>query len=112
VPKFCATGGQLENVEFEIVNADGDVDAKIHNDDQECQFHMLTIKSGLSNADESIRYTFEHGRCKVPSIRVPEFEGTFCFEASHSQYTELCLTAKVIFFFSFNKILSVMNYNW
>ncbi|RHN76722.1 hypothetical protein MtrunA17_Chr1g0146991 [Medicago truncatula] len=95
VPDFCATGGQLENIEFEIVNADGDVDMKIHNDDQECQFHMLTIKSGLSNADESIRYTFKHGRCTVPSIRVPEIEGSFCFEASYSQYTELCLIRKV-----------------
>ncbi|CAK8570173.1 unnamed protein product [Lathyrus sativus] len=89
VPDFCAVGGQLENIEFEIVNIDGEVDTKIHHDDQDCQFHMLTIKSDFFNAEESIRYTFKHGRCTIPSIRVPEIEGTFSFEASHSQYTRL-----------------------
>ncbi|KAI5394106.1 structural maintenance of chromosomes flexible hinge domain-containing protein GMI1 isoform X3 [Lathyrus oleraceus] len=89
VPDFCAVGGQLENIEFEIVNIDGEVDTKIHHDDQDCQFHMLTIRSDFFNAEESIRYTFKHGRCTIPSISVPEIEGTFSFEASHSQYTML-----------------------
>jgi len=99
VPDFCAAGGQLENVKFEIVNIDGDVDTKIHHDNQDYQFHMLTIKSDLINAEESIRYLFKQGCCTVPFIRVPEIEGTFCFEVSHSQYTELCLAVKVIYFF-------------
>lgn len=99
MPDFCAVGGQLENIEFEIVNIDGEVDTKIHHDDQDCQFHMLTIKSDFFNAEESIRYTFKHGRCTIPSISVPEIEGTFSFEASHSQYTMLRQDVEVIFFF-------------
>ncbi|GAU21116.1 hypothetical protein TSUD_10330, partial [Trifolium subterraneum] len=54
VPAVCAAGSQLENVEFEIVNIDGEVDTKIHQDDQYGQFHMLTIKSDLLNAENSI----------------------------------------------------------
>jgi hypothetical protein len=105
VPDFLAAGSQLENVEFEIVNINGEVDTKIHQDDQYGQFHMLTIKSDLLNAENSMRYTFKHGRCTIPYIRVPEIEGTFCFEASHSKYTELCLAVKVIFYFLiFNKV--------
>ncbi|XP_045808734.1 structural maintenance of chromosomes flexible hinge domain-containing protein GMI1 isoform X2 [Trifolium pratense] len=95
VPGCCAAGSQLENVEFEIVNIDGEVDTKIHQDDQYGQFHMLTIKSDLLNAENSMRYTFKHGRCTIPYIRVPDIEGTFCFEASHSKYTDLCLAVKV-----------------
>ncbi|XP_004498513.1 structural maintenance of chromosomes flexible hinge domain-containing protein GMI1 [Cicer arietinum] len=95
VPAICAAGCELENIEFEIVNIGGEVDAKFHHNDQDCQFHMLTIKSDLFNAEESIRYTFKHGRCTIPSIHVPDIEGTFCFEASHSQFTELCLAVKV-----------------
>ncbi|KAK2453121.1 En/Spm transposon [Trifolium repens] len=95
VPDFLAAGSQLENVEFEIVNINGEVDTKIHQDDQYGQFHMLTIKSDLLNAENSMRYTFKHGRCTIPYIRVPEIEGTFCFEASHSKYTELSLAVKV-----------------
>ncbi|PNX78427.1 gamma-irradiation and mitomycin c induced protein, partial [Trifolium pratense] len=56
---------------------------------------MLTIKSDLLNAENSMRYTFKHGRCTIPYIRVPDIEGTFCFEASHSKYTDLCLAVKV-----------------
>ncbi|CAI8605727.1 unnamed protein product [Vicia faba] len=95
VPDFCAAGGQLENIEFEIVNIDGEVDTKIHHDDQNCQFHMLTIKSDFFSAEESIRYTFKHGRCTIPSICVPEIEGTFSFEACHTQYSRLCQDVEV-----------------
>jgi hypothetical protein len=113
VPDFLAAGSQLENVEFEIVNINGEVDTKIHQDDQYGQFHMLTIKSDLLNAENSMRYTFKHGRCTIPYIRVPEIEGTFCFEASHSKYTELSLAVKVIFYFlSLTKFGQVMNHNW
>lgn len=99
VPDFCAAGGQLENIEFEVINIDGEVDTKIHHDDQHCQFHMLTIKSDFFSTEESIRYTFKHGRCTIPSINIPEIEGTFSFEASHTQYTGLCLGVEVIFIY-------------
>lgn len=99
VPDSCAAGGHLENIDFEIVKPDGDVDTKIHHSDQDHQFHMLTIKSDFFSTEELIRYTFKHGRCTIPSIRVPVIIGTFCFEACHSQYTELCLTVKVISLF-------------
>ncbi|XP_058724701.1 structural maintenance of chromosomes flexible hinge domain-containing protein GMI1 isoform X2 [Vicia villosa] len=95
VPDICAAGGQLENIEFEVINIDGEVDTKIHHDDQHCQFHMLTIKSDFFSAEESIRYTFKHGRCTIPSINVPEIEGTFSFEASHTQYAGLCRDVEV-----------------
>lgn len=96
MPEFCYAGGHLENIDFEIVNPDEDVvDMKFHHNDKDGQYHMLTIKSDLFNAEQSIRYTFKHGRCTVPSIHIPVDDGTFCFEAAHSQYVELCLTAEV-----------------
>lgn len=100
VPDFCAAGGHLENIDFEIVNPDGEVDRKIHHSDKDGQFHMLTIKSDFLNAEESVRYTFMHGRCTVPLIRIPVNDGIFCFEAAHSQYSELCLIVQVISFMS------------
>ncbi|XP_027332090.1 structural maintenance of chromosomes flexible hinge domain-containing protein GMI1 [Abrus precatorius] len=95
VPDFCAAGGHLENINFEIVNPDGDVDIMFHHNDKDGQYHMLTIKSDLFSAQESIRYTFKHGRCTIPSIPIPISDGSFCFEAAHSQYTGLSLIVKV-----------------
>ncbi|XP_020206099.1 structural maintenance of chromosomes flexible hinge domain-containing protein GMI1 isoform X2 [Cajanus cajan] len=96
VPEFCVAGGHLESIDFEIVNPDDDVvDTKFHHNDQDGQYHMLTIKSDLFNADESIRYTFKHGRCTVPSIYIPVDDGTFCFDVAHSQYMELSLSVEV-----------------
>ncbi|KAK7272945.1 hypothetical protein RIF29_13990 [Crotalaria pallida] len=95
VPDFCTVGGQLENIIFEVVDDVGDVDTTIHHDDKDGQIHMLTIKSDSFNADESIRYTFQHGCCTIPSIPIPLNEGTFCFEAAHSRHRELHLIVKV-----------------
>ncbi|KAK7293085.1 hypothetical protein RJT34_15946 [Clitoria ternatea] len=95
VPDFCVAGGHLENIEFEIVNSDGDIDTKFHHNENEGQFHLLTIKSDFFNTEDFIRYTLKHGRCTIPSIPIPANGGTFCFEAAHSQYTELCLAVEI-----------------
>jgi hypothetical protein len=85
----------LENVVFEIVNSTGDIDEAIHNEKKYGQFHTLTIKSEFSNTEDSIQYIFKHGRCTVPAIPLPQREGIFCFEASHSCHPELHLSVKV-----------------
>lgn len=105
VPDFCIAGGQLENIDFEIVDPDGVVDENIHHSDKDGQSHLLTIKSGSFLAEESIPYTFKHGRCTVPSIVVPLYEDTFFFEAAHSQYPELNLVVKV------GTIMSSLNFD-
>ncbi|KAF7830720.1 structural maintenance of chromosomes flexible hinge domain-containing protein GMI1 [Senna tora] len=95
VPDFCTAGGQLENIDFEIVDPDGDVDKNIHHNDKDGQSHLLTIRSGSFVEEESIRYTFKHGRCTIPAIPVPPSEEIFCFEAAHSQYPELNLIVEI-----------------
>ncbi|KAM4068715.1 hypothetical protein ACB094_12G034100 [Castanea mollissima] len=95
VPEFCTAGTELENIIFEIVNSEGDVDETIHDEDKYGQSHTLTIKSESFNTEESIRYTFKHGRCTVPAIPLPQKNGMFCFEASHSRHPELNLSIQV-----------------
>ncbi|KAF3955646.1 hypothetical protein CMV_019148 [Castanea mollissima] len=95
VPEFCTAGTDLENIIFEIVNSEGDVDETIHDEDKYGQSHTLTIKSESFNTEESIRYTFKHGRCIVPAIPLPQKNGMFCFEASHSRHPELNLSIQV-----------------
>ncbi|KAK9994804.1 hypothetical protein SO802_024507 [Lithocarpus litseifolius] len=95
VPEFCTAGTELENIIFEIVNPEGDVDETIHDEDKYGQSHTLTIKSESFNTEESIRYTFKHGRCTVPAIPLPQKNGMFCFEASHSRHPELNLSIQV-----------------
>ncbi|XP_030933131.1 structural maintenance of chromosomes flexible hinge domain-containing protein GMI1 [Quercus lobata] len=95
VPEFCTAGTELENIIFEIVNSEGDVDETIHDEDKYGQSHTLTIKSESFNTEESIRYTFKHGRCTVPAIPLPQKNGMFCFEASHSRHPELNLSVQV-----------------
>ncbi|KAM5557603.1 structural maintenance of chromosomes flexible hinge domain-containing protein GMI1 [Rosa sericea] len=95
VPDVCMAGTQMENMVFEIVNSDGVVDDTIHHDEKSGQLHMLTIKAGSSFMEESLRYTFKHGRCTVPAIFVPEVEESFNFVAAHSSHPELHLNVKV-----------------
>ncbi|KAK7850486.1 structural maintenance of chromosomes flexible hinge domain-containing protein gmi1 [Quercus suber] len=95
VPEFCTAGTELENIIFEIVNSEGDVDETIHDEDKYGQSHTLTIKSESLNTEDSIRYTFKHGRCTVPAIPLPQKNGMFCFEASHSRHPELNLSIQV-----------------
>lgn len=87
-------GTQMENLIFEIVNSVGVVDDTIHHEEKSGQLHMLTIKAG-SFMEESLRYTFKHGRCTVPAIFVPKVEGSFYFVAAHSSHPELHLNVKV-----------------
>lgn len=88
-------GTQLENMVFEVVNSKGVVDDTIHNEENNGQSHMLTIKAELVNMDETIRYTFKHGRCTVPSIPLPQRGGVFSFQAGHSRHPELSLSVEV-----------------
>nr|POE97134.1 kinesin-like protein kin-14h [Quercus suber] len=64
VPEFCTAGTELENIIFDIVNSESDVDETIHDEDKYGQSHTLTIKSN----------------------------GIFSFEASHSCLPELNLS--------------------
>lgn len=88
-------GTQLENMVFEVVNSEGIVDDTIHNEEKNGQSHMLTIKAELLNTDETIRYTFKHGRCTIPFILLPHKGGVFSFIASHSRHPELSLSVEV-----------------
>lgn len=80
---------------FEIVNSEGNVDKTIHDEKKYGKFHTLTVKSESFNTDDSIQYTFKHGRCTVSALPLPKKEGSFCFEASHSSHPELHLSVQV-----------------
>lgn len=91
LPEFLTAGSDLENIVFEVVDSQGDVDPRIHNEEKAGQCHSLTIKSDSFNLQDAIQYTLRHGRCTIPAIRIPPSEGSFCFIAAHSCYTELQL---------------------
>ncbi|XP_038685259.1 structural maintenance of chromosomes flexible hinge domain-containing protein GMI1-like isoform X1 [Tripterygium wilfordii] len=95
MPEFCIAGSQLDNIIFEIVNSEGHVDKTIHDDERLGHFHTLKIKSDSFNAEDSLRYTFKHGRCTVPSIFLPKNEGSFCLVAAHPRHQELQLSVKI-----------------
>ncbi|XP_019189021.1 PREDICTED: uncharacterized protein LOC109183397 [Ipomoea nil] len=95
IPEDCVPGSHLENIIFEVINCEGEVDESIHDDEKSGQPHTLTIKSELLKIDESVRYSFCHGRCTVRSITLPEDEGKFHFVALHSRYMELQLRIEV-----------------
>lgn len=85
----------MENIIFEVINSEGEVDESIHDDDKNGQPHTLTIKSELLKIDETVRYSFRHGRCTVRSIALPKDEGKFHFVAVHSRHVELQLCIEV-----------------
>ncbi|KAK6135231.1 hypothetical protein DH2020_031039 [Rehmannia glutinosa] len=93
--KNCEAGSQLENIVFEIINYEGKVDESIHDEEKHGQSHTLTIKSNSFDIDDSVRYSFRHGRCTIRSIPLPQTEGNFSFSASHSRYPELNLDIEV-----------------
>ncbi|THG10126.1 hypothetical protein TEA_027991 [Camellia sinensis var. sinensis] len=95
VPEFCTAGALLENLVFEIINSDGDVDETIHDEELQGQSHMLMIKSESLDTDDSVRYSFHYGRCIVRAISLPQKEGLVCLEAAHSRHPELHLTIEV-----------------
>ena len=88
-------GSLLENMVFEIINSEGDVDRAIHDDESHGQSHMLAIKSEALDTDDSVRYSFHHGRCTVRAISLPQKEGTVRLLAAHSRYPELHLAIEV-----------------
>ncbi|XP_042033848.1 structural maintenance of chromosomes flexible hinge domain-containing protein GMI1-like isoform X2 [Salvia splendens] len=89
-------GSLLKNVAFEIVDSEGKVDERIHDDDKHGQSHTLVIKCRSFRIDESVTYRFLNGCCTVPSIRLPREEGAVFFEAVHSHHPELKFSIKVI----------------
>nr|GLL20039.1 hypothetical protein DM860_016599 [Ipomoea trifida] len=95
IPEDCVPGSHLENIIFEVINSEGEVDESIHDDEKSGQPHTLTIKSELLKIDETVRYSFCHGRCTVRSITLPEDEGKFHFVAVHSRHMELQLCIEV-----------------
>ncbi|KAI8565060.1 hypothetical protein RHMOL_Rhmol03G0231500 [Rhododendron molle] len=95
VPKFCMAGSVLEDMVFEVINTEGDVDETI-NDDESCgQSHMLMIKSEPLDTDDSVKYSFHRGRCIVRAISLRQKEGIVRLVAAHSRYPELHLTMEV-----------------
>ncbi|XP_043816102.1 structural maintenance of chromosomes flexible hinge domain-containing protein GMI1 isoform X2 [Manihot esculenta] len=98
VPDYLAPGSRLENLVFEVVNSEGDVDETIHDEDKYSQSHMLTIKSDSFKLDDCVGYAFRHGRCTVPVVPVPAVEGNFCLTVAHSCYPELHLSIKLSVF--------------
>ncbi|KAJ6297088.1 hypothetical protein OIU78_022754 [Salix suchowensis] len=95
LPEFLTTGSYLENIVFEVVDSQGDVDLRIHNEEKAGQCHSLTIKSDSFNLQDPIRYTLRHGCCTISAIQIPPIEGSFCFIAAHSCYPELQLRVKL-----------------
>ncbi|KAB5534321.1 hypothetical protein DKX38_017407 [Salix brachista] len=95
LPEFLTAGSYLENIIFEVVDSQGDVDLRIHNEEKAGQCHSLTIKSDSFNLQDPIRYTLRHGCCTIPAIQIPPIEGSFCFIAAHSCYPELQLRVKL-----------------
>ncbi|KAL2921819.1 Structural maintenance of chromosomes flexible hinge domain-containing protein GMI1, partial [Bienertia sinuspersici] len=86
VPELCHPGSKLKDIAFEVVNSKGQIDQAIHDDDKQGKSHTLRILTGDS---DPLRYAFRQGRCVIPSITLPQEEGTFCIEAFHSQHQEL-----------------------
>ncbi|KAG8381135.1 hypothetical protein BUALT_Bualt06G0090900 [Buddleja alternifolia] len=87
--KNCVAGSQLENIVFEVINPEGEIDKSIHDEEKRGQSHTLTIKSNSFDIDDSVRYSFRHGRCTIRSIPLPQTDGIFSISASHSRYPEL-----------------------
>lgn len=88
-------GSRLENLIFGVTNIDGEIDKSIHNEEKYGQLHGLTIKSESLHSDDSVYYTFQHGRCVVPAVTVPGQGESFCLVAAHSCYHELRLSIQL-----------------
>ncbi|XP_058206196.1 structural maintenance of chromosomes flexible hinge domain-containing protein GMI1 isoform X2 [Rhododendron vialii] len=95
VPKFCMAGSILEDMVFEVINTEGDVDETIHDDESCGQSHMLMIKSEPLDTGDSVKYSFHRGCCIVRAISLRQKEGIVRLLAAHSRYPELHLTMEV-----------------
>lgn len=93
--KYCEAGSELENIVFEIVDADGVVDENINDNEKYGQIHTLVVKSNSMDMDDFLRYGFSRGRCTVRSIRLPEREGIFTLTAAYSRYPDLKVDIEV-----------------
>lgn len=80
---------------FEIVDSEGGVDETIDDDETNGLFHTLTLNSETMDIDDSVRYSFRHGRCTVRVIPLPQREGTFSFVAAYTRSPELNMVIKV-----------------
>ncbi|KAF2291896.1 hypothetical protein GH714_036024 [Hevea brasiliensis] len=89
VPEYLTAGSLLENLVFEVVNSEGDVDKTIH------ESHTLTIKSDSFKSEDCVCYAFRHGRCTVPVVPLPAIEGNYCLDVAHTFYPELRLSFNV-----------------
>ncbi|XP_056694425.1 structural maintenance of chromosomes flexible hinge domain-containing protein GMI1 isoform X2 [Spinacia oleracea] len=94
VPEVCPAGSKLKDIAFEVVNAEGDLDQTVNDEIKHGKSHTLRILTDLPN-DDSLRYAFRQGRCTVPSITLPQREGSFFIEAAHSHHHELRVKFKV-----------------
>ncbi|KAL8538004.1 hypothetical protein ACS0TY_000091 [Phlomoides rotata] len=93
--KNCEAGSQLENIVFKITDSQGNVDESIHDEDKHGQPHTLSIHSDSFEVDDTVRYSFRHGRCTIRSIPLPRRVGIFSLSAVHSRYPELKTVVKV-----------------
>ncbi|KAK9049166.1 hypothetical protein SSX86_031867 [Deinandra increscens subsp. villosa] len=91
IPHSCVAGSQLENLEFVVVNSNGEVDVNFHDEDEMGQSHTLVIKSQFMDINESVKYVFREGRCIIPTLPVPSEKGEFTFVVAHSRYPDLQL---------------------
>ncbi|CAI9092569.1 OLC1v1027852C1 [Oldenlandia corymbosa var. corymbosa] len=91
MPIRIAAGSHLNNLIFEVVKMDGEVDRDIHGG----HHHSLTIRSESIDLDESLTYDFHLGRCTVQKIPLPQKEGKFNIKATHSNHPELHLNVEV-----------------
>ncbi|XP_075495210.1 structural maintenance of chromosomes flexible hinge domain-containing protein GMI1 [Primulina tabacum] len=93
--KYCEAGSELENILFEIVDADGVVDENINDNEKHGQIHTLILKSDSMDMDNFVRYSFSRGRSTVRSIHLPQREGIFTLTAFHSHYPDLKVDIEV-----------------
>ncbi|XP_073032528.1 structural maintenance of chromosomes flexible hinge domain-containing protein GMI1 isoform X1 [Primulina eburnea] len=93
--KYCEAGSELENILFEIVDADGVVDENINDNEKHGQIHTLILKSDSMDVDNFVRYSFSRGRSTVRSIHLPQREGIFTLTAFHSHYPDLKVDIEV-----------------
>lgn len=88
-------GSVLKDMVFVVIDTEGDVDETIHDDESCGQSHMLMIKSEPRDTDDSVKYSFHHGRCIVRALSLRQKEGIVRLVVAHSRYPELHLTMEV-----------------
>ncbi|CAH2044294.1 unnamed protein product [Thlaspi arvense] len=95
LPESCIAGSNLTNLIFQVTDSDGTTDDSIHDDEKSGCSHTMSIESDSRNIQRGIRYAFERGSCKVPSLSLPENEVVFSFRVFHSRYPELHVNLEI-----------------